>query len=55
MKSANYNRSKSGYDLSSVNLNELDDLLHGKRLKLSRTSFRVSFRTNFDSFSNFME
>ncbi|XP_034192009.2 neither inactivation nor afterpotential B isoform X1 [Osmia lignaria lignaria] len=42
MKSVNYNRSKSGYDLSSVNLNELDDLLHGKRLKLSRTSFRLS-------------
>ena len=42
MKSTNYNRSKSGYDLSSVNSNELDDLLHGKRLKLSRTSFRLS-------------
>nr|XP_034192009.1 carotenoid isomerooxygenase isoform X1 [Osmia lignaria] len=42
MKSVNYNTSKSGYDLSSVNLNELDDLLHGKRLKLSRTSFRLS-------------
>nr|XP_003702796.1 PREDICTED: carotenoid isomerooxygenase isoform X1 [Megachile rotundata] len=35
-------RSKSEYDLSSVKLNELDDLLHGKRLKLSRTSFRLN-------------
>ncbi|XP_054011815.1 carotenoid isomerooxygenase [Hylaeus anthracinus] len=42
MKSNKRGRAKSTSDFSSVKLNELDDLLHGKRFKLSRTSFRLN-------------
>ncbi|KAK9307101.1 hypothetical protein QLX08_002434 [Tetragonisca angustula] len=41
MKSVAFNKSRSENDFSSVKLHELDDLLHGKRIKLSKTSFRL--------------
>lgn len=36
-----FGRSRSENDFLSVKLHELDDLLHGKRIKLSGTSFRL--------------
>ncbi|XP_078034061.1 neither inactivation nor afterpotential B isoform X1 [Augochlora pura] len=41
MKSSKCRRSRSTSDFTNVNLNDLDDLLHGKRMKLSKTSFRL--------------
>ncbi|XP_017759905.1 PREDICTED: carotenoid isomerooxygenase isoform X1 [Eufriesea mexicana] len=40
MKSSS--RSRSENDFSSVKLHELDDLLYGKRMKFSKTSFRLN-------------
>ncbi|KZC05840.1 Beta,beta-carotene 9',10'-oxygenase [Dufourea novaeangliae] len=43
MKSIKCCRSRSTSDFSTVKLNELDDLLqHGKRMKLSKTCFRLT-------------
>lgn len=42
MKSSAFNRSRSENDFSTVKLHELDDLLNGKRMKLSKTSFQLN-------------
>ncbi|XP_076293065.1 neither inactivation nor afterpotential B isoform X1 [Lasioglossum baleicum] len=41
MKATKCRRSRSTSDFATVNLNDLDDLLHGKRMKLSKSSFRL--------------
>ncbi|XP_033366327.1 carotenoid isomerooxygenase isoform X1 [Bombus vosnesenskii] len=41
MKSSTFNRSRSENDFSSVKLHGLDDMLCRKRMKLSKTSFRL--------------
>ncbi|XP_076763521.1 neither inactivation nor afterpotential B [Xylocopa sonorina] len=42
MKSSSISRSRSDHDFSSLRLHELDDLLLGRRIKSSRTSFRLN-------------
>ncbi|KOC68687.1 Beta,beta-carotene 9',10'-oxygenase [Habropoda laboriosa] len=42
MKSSRFGRSRSENDFTTVKLHEIDDLLYGKRMKLSKTSFRLN-------------